>query len=78
MTSTCCDTGTARSLAPVARPRRTFPQVVMRALGLAKQRRDLAALAPHQLQDIGLSAEQARIEAARPLWDAPAHWRKLR
>ncbi len=75
MTSTCCSTDTARALAPASQPRRSFAQVLMRALGLARQRRALAKLAPEQLEDIGLSAEQARAEAARPFWDAPAHWR---
>lgn len=43
-----------------------------RALG--RQRRDLAKLDAQQLCDIGISAQQAKTEAARPVWDAPAHW----
>ncbi len=43
-----------------------------RALG--RQRRDLAKLDAQQLCDIGVSAQQAKTEAARPVWDAPAHW----
>ncbi|MCO4847102.1 MAG: DUF1127 domain-containing protein [Yoonia sp.] len=43
-----------------------------RALG--RQRRDLARLDAQQLCDIGISAAQAATEAARPVWDAPAHW----
>jgi len=35
----------------------------------------LAKLDAHILRDIGLSDEQARSEASRPLWDAPANWR---
>lgn len=42
--------------------------------GLARERRQLARLEPHLLRDIGLSAEVAQQEAARPRWDAPAHW----
>lgn len=45
------------------------------AMSLARQRRDLARLSDHQLRDIGLSAQDAAAEAARPVWDAPAHWR---
>ena len=45
---------------------------VWRALG--RQRRDLAGLDAHQLRDIGITAQQAATEAARPVWDAPAHW----
>ena len=33
-----------------------------------RQRRALAALEPRLLRDIGLSAAQARAEAARPFW----------
>ncbi|MGO4851245.1 DUF1127 domain-containing protein [Phaeovulum sp. W22_SRMD_FR3] len=42
--------------------------------GLARQRRQLAELEPHLLRDIGLTADEAQTEAARPRWDAPAHW----
>ncbi|MGY9030648.1 MAG: DUF1127 domain-containing protein [Rhodobacterales bacterium] len=45
---------------------------VWRALG--RQRRDLAGLDAHQLRDIGITAQQAETEAARPVWDAPSHW----
>lgn len=40
-----------------------------------RQRRQLAMLDAHRLHDIGLSRDEARREAARPFWDAPAHWR---
>lgn len=43
-------------------------------MGLAAQRRQLAELAPEQLEDIGVSAEDAQTEAARPVWDVPQHW----
>lgn len=42
---------------------------------VARQRRQLAALDDERLADLGLSADQARTEAARPFWDAPRHWR---
>lgn len=43
---------------------------------LRRQRRALAALDAYRLADLGLSEEQAQAEAARPLWDAPSHWRR--
>lgn len=44
------------------------------ALTARAQRRHLARLDRDQLADLGLSAEQARIEAARSFWDVPQHW----
>ena len=44
-------------------------------LGLWRQRRALAQLDAHRLDDIGLTRAEAQAEAARPIWDAPAHWR---
>lgn len=41
---------------------------------LARQRRALAALDAHLLNDIGLPRAMAERESARPVWDAPAHW----
>lgn len=43
--------------------------------GLHRQRRQLGALPPHLLADIGVTPEAASAESARPLWDAPEHWR---
>lgn len=45
------------------------------AVALRRQRAALARLDPDQLDDIGISPEAARIEAARPFWDAPRGWR---
>ena len=65
----------------VALPRRGARLVLrplawmMRALALRRQRRTLADLPPEILRDIGLTADQAKFEAERPFWDAPAHWR---
>lgn len=42
--------------------------------GLWRQRTRLAELEPHMLEDIGVSEAQARKEAGRPVWDAPANW----
>lgn len=44
-------------------------------LGLWRSRRDLAALTPEQLDDIGVSPSAAVKEANRSAWDVPAHWR---
>jgi len=42
---------------------------------LARSRRALGSLSDEQLRDVGIDAAQARTEAARPVWDAPAAWR---
>jgi uncharacterized protein YjiS (DUF1127 family) len=41
-------------------------------LRLAVERRALSGLDARLLADIGLSAETAAAEAARPFWDVPA------
>lgn len=43
--------------------------VIGRGLEVVRQRRALAQLDPHLLDDIGVSPEQAAHEAARPAWD---------
>ena len=43
-------------------------------LSLHRQRRALARLYAHALRDIGLDAQSARNEAAKPFWDVPNHW----
>lgn len=61
---------------PLARPARRG--LLARLFGLAalrRQRGRLAALDDHLLADIGVTRDQALQEAARPAWDAPAHWR---
>jgi uncharacterized protein YjiS (DUF1127 family) len=64
---------TAPRFAPA--PRRLTPLArVSAALDLWQQRRALAALDDARLADLGLTREQARTEANRPLWDAPSHW----
>ncbi len=47
-----------------------------RALRLRAERRALLTLDAHLLDDVGLTRSQALSEASRPLWDAPATWRK--
>lgn len=43
-------------------------------LALHRSRRRLARLEPHLLRDIGRTEAEARAEARRLPWDAPAHW----
>ncbi len=70
----------AHMTVPAARAPRTsdlsFFDRVEVALGIWRQRRSLARLDRTLLEDIGLSAEQADREAARPIWDVPALWRR--
>ncbi|MDU8910265.1 DUF1127 domain-containing protein [Aestuariicoccus sp. MJ-SS9] len=41
---------------------------------LARQRRALAKLDADTLRDVGITADEATIEAKRPVWDAPRNW----
>jgi uncharacterized protein YjiS (DUF1127 family) len=43
---------------------------------LRSSRARLATLDDHMLRDVGITREQARSELDRPLWDAPAGWRR--
>lgn len=61
----------------IARPASRFAAPrngLMRYVDLYRQRRALAAMDKAQLMDLGLTREEADIEAARPVWDAPQHW----
>jgi uncharacterized protein YjiS (DUF1127 family) len=49
-----------------------------RLLSLAaalRNRRRLAELPGHLLEDLGLTREEAAAEARRPPWDVPPQWR---
>jgi len=48
---------------------------IMRYIDLYRQRRALAALDTARLTDIGLSRQDAEVEAGRAFWDAPVHWK---
>ena len=48
---------------------------LMGYINLYRQRRALAALDDTRLADLGLSRRDAEVEASRPVWDAPAHWK---
>ncbi|SLN58484.1 hypothetical protein AQS8620_02595 [Aquimixticola soesokkakensis] len=41
---------------------------------VSRQRKALADLDPDLLDDIGVTASEARIEAQRPAWDVRASW----
>lgn len=63
---------------------RRFAARLMLALDVAKERRQLAALDPRLLKDIGLSESTAYRETRRSLFDVPsdrdghAEWYRLR
>ena len=65
---------TTRSLHTTRRLRLLHRLAQMQAL--FRQRSTLARLDDHLLRDIGLTAEQARHEADRPIWDVPSHWHR--
>lgn len=45
--------------------------IIWKALMVRRQRRALGRLDGDALRDVGLTPEQARREAARPIWDMP-------
>lgn len=44
------------------------------ALLCHESRSRLRDLSDHELRDIGVTRRQAKLEAARPIWDVPSHW----
>lgn len=65
---------TAARIPHSSAPRAALPGLFA-LLGLRRQRRVLAGLSAEQLADIGVSAQAAATEAARPVWDLPARMR---
>lgn len=63
-----------RLTAATAAPSTSIGAELRRTTGLwlarARQRRELAELSDGQLDDIGISREQALCEAAKPFWRA--------
>ena len=55
-------------------PKRTFGLFAL--VDLARERRQLAQMDAHLLEDLGIDQKTALTEARRPFWDVPAHWRK--
>ena len=47
----------------------SLPALALYAVAVRQQRRALAKLDHAQLNDIGLTAKQARTEVKRPFWD---------
>ncbi|MFB3134883.1 MAG: DUF1127 domain-containing protein [Rhodospirillales bacterium] len=60
-----------RGVLQSARPLRLF-SFALKVLDVIQQRRQLAELSDHYLADIGITREEAQIEAARPFWDLPS------
>lgn len=62
--------------APVTQPSRTpIHRFITRAYAVWHSRRALSQLTAAQLEDVGITPEQAAEEVRRPVWDVPAHWR---
>ena len=52
-------------------PARMFATISL-MMTVARERRQLRALDPAMLKDLGLDRADVRREAARPMWDLPA------
>lgn len=60
---------------PFVRTTRTSPVgLIVKAYSIWRERNQLAKLDDAALCDIGKSREEAKIEASRPVWDAPNRW----
>lgn len=59
----------------IPRRRRIWPSISS-IFALVRSRRALRALTAEQLLDVGITAEDAQAEARRPVWDAPASWKR--
>lgn len=57
-------------------PRKGWRAHLLTMLDLRRSRLDLEHLEDSRLGDIGLTRDQARAEAGRPVWDVPANWRR--
>lgn len=67
---------TSLALPFLAAPRRFVRCSLPAFLALRRSRRALSNLSEAQLRDVGISHKEAQAEAARPIWDAPAHWKR--
>lgn len=47
---------------------------LFRRIDIWRQRQALKRLDARALDDIGITEDQARAEARRPIWDAPSYW----
>lgn len=57
-----------------ANPRRSLLDIIFALDATHRERRALLRMDDAQLTDIGLNKRDAKIEAARPVWNAPHHW----
>lgn len=53
---------------------RTLLDLVLNLEALVRQRGALSRMDANQLDDIGVTAAEARREAAKGLWNAPPQW----
>lgn len=52
------------------------PKGLFSLIALWRQRQQLRHLDARALEDMGITPEAARREAARPAWDVPRNWRR--
>lgn len=62
------------SFVPAAVRKSSVARNIALAYSVWLERRALARLDADRLDDIGVSATEAHIEANRPVWDAPSRW----
>ena len=75
MTAAPCSTQTiAFANPPRPWPRRLLDRVLA-ANALHKQHQALLRMDDHLLSDIGITRSQAVRHAAKPVWNAPSHWK---
>ncbi|WP_193142576.1 MULTISPECIES: DUF1127 domain-containing protein [unclassified Meridianimarinicoccus] len=58
--------------------RLSLPGLFQAVRAAHRQRRALQQLDDRMLADVGITRAQAEQEAARLVWDAPAHWLQRR
>ncbi|PWE33742.1 hypothetical protein DDZ14_03500 [Maritimibacter sp. 55A14] len=54
----------------------SLPGLILRVFRQHRERRKLARLDDHMLDDIGVNRAEALREARRPIWDVPENWLK--
>ncbi len=58
---------------PISLTARLFAHIA-RGTAIRRSRRKLIELEDYLLDDVGITRQQARREAGRPLWDVESHW----
>lgn len=69
-------TQTRAAHAPKTNARQGLLARITGMTALYRQRKALKNLDDHLLRDIGLTRDEALMEATKPAWDAPQHWSK--